>query len=90
MRGTSRRYRDGKMLPLVRMAAFADWLKIRRRARLPWGDRLLLDTSADSSRPGQTLTQDASWAAESKVAACGSHFRKHLWGRVDAKTWHCR
>lgn len=59
------------MLPLDFWAALAAWLNRRRIMRLPLGERLLLETSADSSRPGQTPTQEANCSGDGKLAAAG-------------------
>jgi hypothetical protein len=48
-----------KKLSLVRTALQATWFSTRRIVRFPFGERLLLDFPALSSRPGQTPIQDA-------------------------------
>jgi hypothetical protein len=45
--------------------------QVRRIWRLPSGDLLLRDTSADSSRPGQAPIQEAKRPGEGKAAASG-------------------
>ena len=52
--GTRLRYKFWNTLPLELTAALATWVRTRRIIRFPWGLRLFLETSADSSRPGHT------------------------------------
>src|SRR5260370_7730094 len=52
-RGTERRYTTSKMLPLVRAAALAVWLRMRRMWRGPLGDPRLYLNPALSSPPRQ-------------------------------------
>ena len=59
------------MLPLVFTAACATSVRVRRIWRLPLGDLLLRDTSADSSRTGQAPIQEAQCLCEGKAAASG-------------------
>ena len=71
-RGTSLRYKFWNTLPLELTAALATWARTRRIIRLlPWGLRLFLETSADSSRPGHTPTQDAHCCGDGNEAADG-------------------
>ena len=70
-RGTSLRYKFWNTLPLELTAALATWVKTRRIIRLPLGLRLFLETSADSSRPGHTPTQDATCCGDGNEAAAG-------------------
>src|SRR5437867_3897612 len=70
-RVTSFRYKLWNTLPLDFTAALATCVSTRRILRLPFGLRLLLDTPADSSRPGHVPTHDDSCSGDGNVAAAG-------------------
>ena len=66
--GTRLRYKFWNTLPLELTAALATWVRTRRIIRLPWGLRLFLETSADSSRPGHTPPKTLTVAVRNEAA----------------------
>jgi hypothetical protein len=59
-------------------------------ARFPFGVRLLFDTAALSSRPGQIPTQEARWPGEGKAPASAPCLGNNLLCRIDAQSGHLR